>query len=480
MPKAEDNVVISKEEYEDLLSVKHQLSELQRMIFGARSERFIANGDENQLALFEAAKAQENKVEKENISYEREKQKKKPVRTVLPANLPREEEIIEPEFISEEMKKIGEEITEILEHIPGKLFVRRIVRPKYVIAKQEKVVVAPLPTLPLPKANAGAGLLAHIQVSKFVDHLPFYRQVQMFKREGIKIAESTINGWFKNTTSLLEPLYERLVTLVQEEDYLQADESPIPVQSNQKKGATHTGYHWVYHAPIKKLAVFDYQQSRSGEGPKKFLKSFKGDLQTDGYAAYNEIGKKEGIALYACMAHARRYFDRALDVDKAAAEYALKTIQELYALERTFVENQYTQEKIYKARQKTALPILEEWKDWLDKEKKAQSEKSPMGKAINYTLGLWSKLIRYTDNPKVFIDNNKIENLIRPLAIGRKNYMFAGSHNAAQRAAMMYSFFASCKLNDLNPHAWLKDVLEKIPDTSIQDLDALLPHNWSK
>ena len=484
MQKGEEMVSISRSEYDqlhaDLANFKHQLKELQRLIYGSRSERFVADASQDQLGLFGSdQELKEAEEESQTITYDRKakKEKKSPVRALLPAHLPREEEIIEPETLSSDSKKIGEEVTEILEHTPAKLFVRRIVRPKYVSKKKEGVQIAVLPSLPIPKGNAGASLLAHLQVSKFVDHLPFYRQVQMFKREGVKLAESTINGWFNQTCDLLTPLYDCLVNQVKAQKYLQADESPIAVQSNHKKGATHTGYHWVYHAPDEKMAVFDYQNSRSSRGPTAFLENFQGTLQTDGYTGYNELGKREGVTLLACMAHARRYFDKALDNDKSSAEYALQIIQQLYEIERHLKESGLNQKAIKEYRKEHALPILTSWKKWLDQQQLLLTPKSPIGKAVNYTLSLWSRLIKYINEGNYLIDNNRIENLIRPLALGRKNYLFAGSHDAAQRAAMMYSFFATCKLNEVNPYQWLKNVLEVIPETKVNDLQKLLPNN---
>lgn len=487
MQKAEETVVLARSEYEKLLAsvseidqLKNQLKELQKLIYGSRSERFVPSGNQDQLDLFQGDKQEEPLAQIQTISYERKqktKEKQSPVRALLPAHLPREEEIIEPEQLSEDMKKIGEEVTEILEHTPAKLFVRRIVRPKYVKKNTDGVQIAGLPTLPIPKGNAGPGLLAHLQISKFVDHLPFYRQVQMFKREGVKLPESTINGWFKASCELLAPLYDCLVAQVKQQSYLQADESPIAVQSSNKPGATHTGYHWVYHAPIQKMAVFDYQTSRSSRGPTAFLEHFQGTLQTDGYTAYNELGKREGIILLACMAHVRRYFDKALDNHKQRAEQALKMIQSLYAIERSIVEESLDAQSY---RKEHALPILSKFKKWLDEQQQNTTPKSPIGKAVNYTLSLWPRLIRYVEDGNVLIDNNRIENLIRPLALGRKNYLFAGSHDGAKRAAMMYSFFATCKLNEVNPYTWLKDVLETIHDTKTSQLINLLPNNWVK
>ena len=395
---------------------------------------------------------------------------------MLPAHLPREEEVIKPEGWVEGAKQLGQEVTELLEYIPGRLYVRRIVRPKYLI--NSTIILAPLPTLPIPKGNAGAGFLAYLLVSKWVDHLPFYRLVQILKRDGVEISRATINDWFKAACVLLEPLYELLVDNVRAQTYLQADESPIKVLDSDHKGSTHRGYHWVYHAPLIKMAVFDYRPSRSREGPARFLENFQGALQTDGYTAYNELGRVKGLTLLACMAHARRYFDKSLDSDKPRATHALDLIQKLYAVEKHAKE--MTPEQRKAIRQIKAMPILEQLKQWMDVQQPKVLPKSPIGKAISYTLTLWPRLVRYTQDGNWNIDNNPIENLIRPLALGRKNYMFAGSHEAAQRAAMMYSFFATCKMNDVNPSKWLKDVLQRIPDAKINNLEDLLPSNWKQ
>ncbi|MGD1961873.1 MAG: IS66 family transposase [Fulvivirga sp.] len=471
-----ETITISLQEYQ---GIKAELAELKRLIFGSKSERFVSV-DSQQTTLFDSpsASASQDALTVE-ISYQRkvaQREKQQPVRALLPAHLPRQEEVIEPERLEEDMKKIGQEVTEILEHVPGKLYVRRIVRPKYVKDKQDGVYIGPLPSLPLAKSNAGPSLLAHILVSKFVDHLPYHRQIQIFKREGITLSSSTFNGWFHATSRLLEPLYQALVGQVQAQDYLQADESPIKVQDGHKKGATHMGYHWVYHAPKQKLAVFDYQPSRSGKGPQGFLKTFQGSLQTDGYTAYEQLGKKPGITLLACMAHARRYFEKALDNDKERAEHALKVIQLLYALEREAQEDDSID--LITLRRQKAEPILFAWKEWLGQQQGKVLPKSSIGKAINYTINLWPRLIRYTQQADYCIDNNGIENTIRPLAIGRKNYLFAGSHEAAQRAAMFYSFFACCKLHQVNPYEWLKQTLERIPDYQINKIAELLPHNY--
>jgi transposase len=480
-----EQVSLSKEEYENLVSenqyLKQQLSELKRLIFGAKSERFISNEIHPQLNLFDPEEKTPPVVEQEEISYTREKQKKekqRPVRMAIPSHLPRVEEILEPQDIDEGAVKIGEEITEILEYNPSQVYVRRIVRPKYAMADNSGVTIAELPSLPIPKSNAGAGLLAYIMVSKFVDHLPYYRQIQIFKRLKLELSDSILNGWFNATADLLGPLYDVLMKLLLESDYIQADESPIGVQDSHKKGSLHTGYHWVYHSPLKRMVLFKYHPGRERKAPEKVLEYFSGSLQTDGYKAYLNMETKGNIIHLACMAHARRYFEKALANDKVRAEYVLTKMQLLYNIESQARKRDVCHQTRWRYRKLFALPILNELELWLTKNVSQTLPKSAIGKAIAYTLNAWTKLKKYTHDGRYEIDNNLIENTIRPLALGRKNYLFAGSHRAAQNAAMMYSFFATCKINNVEPLAWLTDVLHRIPEHKANKLDELLPQNW--
>ena len=254
-----------------------------------------------------------------------------------------------------------------------------------------------------------------------------------------------------------------------------ADETPIPVQTKDKPGSTHKGYHWVYYAPLNKLVCFDYRKGRGREGPHEFLEGFRGALQTDGYAAYNEFEKREGITLLACMAHSRRKWDKAKDNDPKRAEHALKKIQELYEVERNAREQALTFEERKELRQKESIPVLAELEAWMRDQLTQVLPKSAIGEAITYSLKLWKRLERYTEDGRWEIDNNAIENSIRVVALGRKNYMFAGSHEGARNAAMIYSFLGTCKINDVEPYAWLQDVLTRIPDHSILQLEELLP-----
>ena len=466
----------------DYQYLQQQLSELKRMIYGSKSERFVCL-DNGQLDLFIEQSKEAVETNTIEVKHQREKQKfnkQKPVREVLPAHLPRKEQIIEPEQIPVGATKIGEEITEVLEYNPSSIFVRRIVRPKYVITKQEKIIVAPLPSLPIAKGNAGASLLAHILVGKYVYHLPFYRQQQMLKNQGLDISRTTISNWFDSSTNLLEPLYYALQKQVFQSNYLQIDETPIGVQDSSKKGKLHMGYHWVHHDPVEGLVLFKYASNRSKKTPEKLLSEYNGAIQTDGYSGYLNLHTKGSITLLACMAHARRYFEKALDNDAFRASYVLEQIQRLYRMERKTRQKQSSSELIKRYRGLYAIPILKELENWFKEQAFLVLPKSAIGKAIGYTLKLWDKLKRYTTNGNYQIDNNLVENTIRPVALGRKNYLFSGSHKAAQKAAILYSFFACCKINNINPYTWLKDVLEKIQDHKANQLHQLLPNNWGK
>jgi transposase len=467
----------------DYLFLKHELDKLKRMIFGSKSERFIGANDSAQLMLgLTIAPPEPLEPATETVTYERKKATKEDLkihsRQPLPSHLPRIEVLIEPTEDTTGAKKIGEEITEVLEYTPGKLYVKRYIRPKYVMPQEKGIVVGELPSLPIPKGNAGASLISHIIISKFVDHLPFYRQVQMFKRLDVAIAESTINDWFKSGCTLMEPLYQNLVEQVVRGSYLMADETPIPVLDRDKPGTTHQGYHWVYYSPLEKLVCFDYQKGRGREGPVNFLKDFRGTLQTDGYVGYDIFENKEGYTMLSCMAHARRYFEQAKDNDPQRAEYVLSQIQKLYQVERIAHEEAFSFEARKQIRQQESLPVLLELEDYLKKNIIEILPKSAIGVAIGYALGRWNRLKRYIDDGRYEIDNNPIENSIRPVALGRKNYLFAGSHQAAQCAAMIYSFLGSCKKNDVNPSDWLTDVLTRLPDHKANRLHELLPHNW--
>ena len=478
-------------------NLQYHYEQLKRLVFGTKRERFIASANPFQQTLpfkeFEKEEKENSKTVKETVTYERKKKRDHhPGRIPLPSHLPVKEIILEPSTDTTNMVCIGKEITDQLELVPSKLFIQRFIRPKYALSKEKQeeqlkkgsdvspVIIAELPAMPIEKCMAGTGLLAQLFVDKFIDHLPYYRQIQRYKREGVIIKSSTIDGWQKQITNLLEPLYDRLKEKVLTQGYLQADESPVKVIDPLKRGKTHQGYHWVYHSPLEKALFFDYRYSRNRAGPEDVLKDFKGYLQTDGYAAYKKFGHHKDITLVGCMAHARRYFEKALDNDKPRAEHVLTEIQKLYAFERVAKENGYSNEKRHTYRLDNARPIMEELIKWLIREYQTTLPKSPIGTAITYAINQWESLRAYLFDGAIEMDNNQIENAIRPLAIGRKNYLFAGSHQGAKRAAMFYSFFGTCKKHEVNPYEWLKNTLENIADAKMSELDHYLPQNFQK
>lgn len=469
-------------EKENLLQNKDAyIEQLKRIAFGSRSERFKKQPvDESQLSLSfeELDKQNENstdKTVKKVVSYTRKKASNHKGRNKLPENLSTQEIIIEPKESTEGLKKIGEERTEILEYTPAQFFKIILIRPKYEKPNQEGVLIADMPSRPIEKCLAGNQLLTSILVNKYVDHLPLYRQREIFKRADIEIAPSTIDTWVQKLGTLLTPLYDSMVNVIKNDHYLQADETPTRVLDKDKKGKAHKGYYWVYHSPLKRMVVFDYQKGRDKDAPKKILDEFEGYLQTDGYQSYTQFKNKEEVTHLACWAHARRYFEKALDQDRIRAEFAMECIQKLYAIEREIAELKPEEKK--KVRLKKSLPIINTFGEWIANESKQVLPKSLIGKAFQYAVNLWDSLQAYLYNGKLQIDNNAIENSIRPNALGRKNYMFAGSHNGAQRTAMFYSFFGTCKMHGVDPMKWLNVVLEKIADQKVKELHKLFPQN---
>lgn len=472
----ENDSLLKEREY-----LKAQIEMYKRMQFGQKRERFEANPD--QMALpFEVAvekAAEQEAIIEEKITYQRKRPNHKG-RAKLPSHLDVEEIEIFPQEDLSEMVCIGKEITEELECQPARFYIKRYIRYKYAAKNREGVVIGELPERVIDKGIPGAGLLSMILTDKYVDHLPLYRQKQRFSRENIQIASSTIEGWTKEALNKLEPLYEQLVFDTKSKGYLQVDESPIKVLDSDKKGATHQGYYWVYHAPLEGTVLFDYSPTRGSSAPLPILKDFVGYLQTDGYAVYEKYARKDGVTHLACWAHARREFEKALDNDKPRAEKALLLVQKLYAVERKAKEENLPAEAIKDLRLSNSLQTINELGKWIFEEIKKTLPKSQIGKAMAYTYARWDALSTYLYDGNLQIDNNLVENAIRPLALGRKNYLFAGSHDAAQRAAMIYSFFAICKKHEVNPYNWLKYTLENIQSINHKNLKDLYPQNYKK
>jgi transposase len=474
--------------------LKHRIAQLEKMIFGSKHERFVPTttpAGQLCLALQTDAVAEVGVTSTQKIEYTRsktsveQKTTEHPGRNALPNHLRREEIILEPEDVPEGSIRIGELITEQLEATPSELYVKRFIRPKYALPNSDgqtegtKIITASLPVQPIEKCMAGPSLLAQILVDKYQDHLPAHRQMQRFERSGVTLPYSTIISWIGSTCKLLQVFEEALKQEVLSTGYLHADETGIKVLDEEKSGKkVHHGYFWVYYTTVKKLVYFDYQKSRNRTAAQSILATYKGYLQTDGYEVYDDFDKEEHIHHLLCMAHARRYFVEALSSDKGRAEYVLAQMQLLYAIERRCRDEGLSVDQQKEIRQQKTVPILNSLGGWMKQQLVEVLPKSPIGKALAYAVKRWEKLCMYTQDGRLSIDNNAVENSIRPVALGRKNYLFCGSGEAAKRAAMIYSLLGSCKLNRINPLVWLTDVLTRLPMHPINKIKELLPHNW--
>ena len=416
--------------------LKDQIAEFQRLLFGQKRERFLGTPSEQLRLPFEAsveAKASQVEVIEEKISYTRHK-KKHPGRAKLPEHLPVEEIEIHPEGDLSQMVCIGKEITEELDCVPARYLIKRYIRYKYAPKSGEgSHAIGVLPERVIDKGIPGSGLLASILVDKYVYHLPLDRQLKRFRQEGIIIKAGTINGWVRKCAERLEVLYDYLVVEMKNRGYLQADETTIRVLDKNKKGTTHLGYFWVYHDPIERVALFDYNATRGYTATQEMLGNFEGYLQSDGYSVYTKIAKENQLIHLGCWAHVRREFKKAEVGDQSRAHQALTYIQQLYAIERQAREKQVTPQERKELRLIKALPIINQMGKWIVEEQKKTLPKSSIGQAFAYCINRWTALSNYLMDGHLEIDNNLTENALRAVALGRKNYLFAGSHDAAKR-----------------------------------------------
>ncbi len=488
---------IIKQQSEKIDKLLDQLAWYKRKMWNPSRERYIPeNPDQRKidwdgLDLLPEEEKLAKEADKEIIAYERrkpQKEKKKPVRLPLPEDLRREEEFIEPEGLNENWVRIGEEVTEVLEYKPGELYVRKIIRPKYAVKSEEQITeeqsrirIASLPLLPLPRSNADASLLAEIIMNKYLYHIPFHRQIAMFKQLGLILSASTVNGWFKDVCDLLRALYYRLGEIVKDSDYIQVDESTVPVV-NDEKHKTVKAYLWMVRSVMKNLVYFHYDKgSRAQKVVVELLHDYKGAIQTDGYEAYSIYEQKKGVLLLGCWAHARRKFEESLKEDKAGAEYALLQIGKLYQIETMADDQELDFQQRAELRTRLAYPIMVAFEKWIVNYYPKVLPNGRMGRALKYTYSLFYRLSRYHLDGRYKLDNNLAENAIRPLALGRKNYLFCGNHEAAENAAVIYSLIGCCNACDVDVREWLIDVLTKIPNYNndySKDLADLLPHNW--
>ena len=480
-------------------ALEHQLEYLKRQMWGSTSEmRRMLPEDPNQLKLdFDHEDMSEEEQELITTSLEeikeyksavvREHVKRIPVRHKLPEGLPHIEEHIYPEgYLGHEEDWILFEDVETSEHLelkPAEFFVRITIRHKGILKDTNEIVTAPVQAEPIPKSYASASLLSDLIVGKYVDHLPFHRQIQRYKRLGMVIPLSTIEQWFHDVADLMRPSYFRLKELILSSGYVQSDETTVPIVDNEKHKTT-KGYLWLLKDVISNQVCFHYYEgSRAAKVVVQLFDKYQGAIQTDGYSGYNILDKYGGIITLCCAAHCRRYFDRALSNDKSRAEYALEQIGYLYDVERMADSKNMSDDDRRKLRERLAYPILQAFQKWCIKEFPKVLPKSPIGKALQYFIQHSRQLGRYVLDGKYHIDNNSVENSVRPVACGRKNYLFCGNHEAAEDAAVIYSMMGCCKAQDVDFRTWLIHFLEHIHeyDTDYtKDLADLLPANFKK
>jgi transposase len=411
-------------------------------------------------------------------------------RKKLPAHLPRERieyalpeesRVCPREGCGGELSRIGEEVSEQLEYQPASLHVRQIVRVKYACRKcQEHVALAEAPPTPIEKGMPGPGLLAHVMVNKFADHLPLHRQEAIFARQGVDLKRTTLCDWVGRAAALLEPLTARMKTEVLASKKIHTDDTPVPVQ-DEARTRTRTGRLWVYLGDeAHPHTVFDYTPTRSRDGPRTFLDGYAGYLQADAFTGYDAVYAPGGVIEVACWAHARRKFYDAQTTDAPNAIAAMAFIGELYAVEREAKETGADAAKRLAMRQERSRPVLARVREWLQGQSLAQLPKSPMGQAVSYALANWVALNRYTEDGDLSIDNNAAERALRAVAVGRKNYLFFGSDAGGKRAAIVYSLIASCKRHGIDPWAYLRDVLDRVSTHPARRIDELLPPRWKE
>jgi transposase len=473
----------TRELQEELRKLQNTVLLLQRSMYGKKSEK-LPPVNEAQLSLLLASDTvpTPQQREAEVTVPEHKRSKKRKTRDV--SQLPVVQVVHEPteracSCCSAPLTEIGKDVSKELESHPAKLYIKEHIRPRYACsACQNKVVQAELPceVKPLARSIASANLLSQVCVAKYVDHVPLHRQEVMFQREGFELKRKVLCDWVSAVvTQYLERLWQALKKEVLQESYLQADETTIKIQDGKDEGKCHTGYLWGALAPEKGIIFFEYAESRAGSVAQDIFADFRGNLQTDLYAGYNTVVLPAfGVERLSCLAHVRRKF---IELQKAYGKECgrvLFLIGELYHKESSW--KNVTPEERTRLRQKHSIEILDKLKKYLQEIATKTLPRADLMKAIHYALSQWQNIEAIFADGRFHLDNNAIERQMRPIALGRKNYLFAGSHNGAHHAAVFYSLFATAKLHGVNPRLWLTHVLKTMRDLPVSQISELLPH----
>ena len=475
---------------ETIQQLSSRIDYLVRRLFGPRTERI----DPDQMVLFEQA-LQETLVQAPPVIDEplQKPKRKGHGRQRLPEDLPRKriEHDVAPEEkccpeCGRDKTRIGESVSEQLEYIPASFYVIEHICPKYACKPCEGHMVQGVkPPQPIEKGLAGPGLLAHVITCKYADHLPLHRQEAIFARHGVNLSRKTMCDWMLQCANVLRPVVEAMKEVVLQSHVIHTDDTPVQAQEKENKGKSHRAYLWVYVGDVEHpYTLYDFTWTRSREGPERFLyygdkhKCYSGYLQADAYAGYDRLYAKRPIIEVGCWAHARRKFHEARVSESILAHEALRCIKEIYKIEAEAKQDGDDAKALRARRQQHAKPILDDFKKWLEEQYTNSLPKSPFAQACAYTLRLWIALTRYLDDGRLAIDNNTAERAIRPLAIGRKNWLFAGSPRGGQAAATLYSLIQSAKRHQLDPFAYLQDLLTRIPTHPNKKIHELFPDNW--
>jgi len=489
-----DEQLLNKDEQlasrdEEIERLKLLIAKLRRMEFGRKSEKLNWEIEQLELKLDElqASRAEQAVASRSPLAASDVNRATKRTRQPLPAHLPRETHKILPKQeactdCAGTLKPLGEDVSEILEYVPEHFKVIRQVRVKLACAGCDKIVQAEAPSRPIERGMAGPGLLAHVLVSKYGDHLPLYRQAEIYAREGVELDRSTMAEWVGGCRRLLQPLVEALRRHVMSATKLHTDDTPVPVLA-PGRGKTKTGRLWTYVRddrpwgdPTPPAVWYAYTPDRKGEHPQAHLRAFRGTLQADAYPGYEGIYKGGRVREALCMSHVRRPFFDLYEAHKSAvAKEALERIAALYAIEEEIRSRSAEERRA--VRNERSKPLWESLKKWFEETLGKLSKKSDSTRAIHYALDRWEALTRYCDDGQLEIDNNAAERSLRGVVLGRKNYLFCGSDAGGERAAAIYGLIGTAKLNGLNPEAYLREVLSRIADHSINRIEELLPWN---